>query len=190
MTPKRAVIARSAATKQSPSVGVPNDRHQAVAAADADRAAVLLARAVLSAAAADRRGDQLCRKRRYDPAVRAAADVRAGRAGKPRDLGQLLHPRAALSARLPEFARPRRAGDIAVPRDRLSDGVRDRARAGGMAAIAAVPGHAAVLDQLSDPRLCLDRVVAAERADQPAAARRRPDRGAVALAVQWLLGRA
>src|SRR5439155_17345932 len=87
-------------------------------------------------------------------------------------------------------ARARRAGDLAVPRDRLSGGVRDRPRAEGLAATAAVPGHAAVLDQLSDPRLRLDRAVAAERADQPAAPRRRRDRDTIALAVQRLLGRA
>jgi len=56
-----------------------------------------------------------------------------------------------------------RAGDCTVPGSRLPDRLCDRPLARQVAAAAAVPGHAAVLDQLSDPRLCVDRDPQTER---------------------------
>src|SRR5260370_183640 len=61
---------------------------------------------------------------------------------------------------------------------------------GGGASVGVFSGHPAVLDQLSDPGLCLDRAVAAERARQPAAPRRGARRGAGTVALQRVFGRA
>ena len=54
-----------------------------------------------------------------------------------------------------------------LPSDRLSDCLRHCPLARGAAAAAAVPRHAAVLDELSDPRLRLDRDPRAERVGEP-----------------------
>ena len=55
---------------------------------------------------------------------------------------------------------------------------------GELARAPAVSRGSAVLDQFSDPGLCLDRAAAAERADQPRAADGRADRAAGAAALQ------
>src|SRR5262249_7784197 len=121
---------------------------------------------------------------------RAAGRRQPGRLGEPRHAGQLPRTGRGLSVGLSEFARQRGAGDRAVPADRLPARLGDRPRAEPVAAAIAVPGDIAVLDRFSDPGLCLDRIIAAERADQPAIARIGADRDAVAALVQRLLSRA
>ena len=54
-----------------------------------------------------------------------------------------------------------------VPSDRLSDRLRHCPLATRAAAAAVVPRHAAVLDELSDPRLRLDRDPRAQRVGEP-----------------------
>jgi hypothetical protein len=60
----------------------------------------------------------------------------------------------------------------------------------GLAPAVAVSGRAAVLDELPDPGLRVDRDPAAERAAEPGTARGRVDPHAVAVAEQRLFGRA
>src|SRR5205085_11672150 len=98
------------------------------------------------------------------------------------DLGSGELPRAVLGLpqRLYELARSCGACDSTVPPDRLSRRVCDCAHARRVAAAPALSRDAAVLDELSDPRLCLDRDPAAERPRQPAAACGRSHRAAVA----------
>ena|ERR1700761_7174043 len=72
---------------------------------------------------------------------------------------------------------------------RVSDRSYDCARSRGLAPIAVVPCCVAVLDQLSDPGLRMDRDSAAERAAEPAVTRDRPNPGSPTVAEQRLFGR-
>ena len=136
-------------------------------AAGADRPALSLAGAVFSAAAVDRAEDQ--------PGARASSACRPTRRCSPND-GERLRMawdagefcadrrRRSLSARLSRLARQCGVGDIAVPSARLPDRLRDCPGRAGRGGSCFVSCHAAVLDELSDPRLCLDRHPEAERA--------------------------
>src|SRR5215467_5008640 len=87
--------------------------------------------------------------------------------------------RRSLSARLHQLAWQCDTGDGALSRSRLPDCLCDFPLQGGTAAVAAVSYHAAVLDQLSDPRLCLDRNPPAQRVAERGADRTGLDRKAI-----------
>src|SRR4051794_9796107 len=165
-----------------------------LAATGADRAAVFMAGGIFSGAAADRRRHQPDDERGCDPALRAADRFRcaggwARRREQP-DRRELPPARRGLPENLYALARLCRVDNDAVPADRVSDGAGDRACIRELARAVAVSGGAAVLDQLPDPGLCLDRLVAAERPDQSRAARSGADRSADPVALQFFFGAA
>src|SRR5258708_114709 len=131
-----------------------------MAAVGVDRAAVWLARGVLSAAARGGGGDQPGAKRRRDPALYVTRYARPERARKPGDARQLPADRGRF-ARLSQFADLCGDGDGAVPARWLSDRFRHRSRTEILAQPALVFGDPAVLDEPVDPSLCLDRDPAA-----------------------------
>src|SRR5713226_7515908 len=139
-------------------------------------APLCVARAVLSRAVPDRAQDQLGRDRDRRAALHAAPRSRRRRMEPPPDPRRLPVPvlRQPVSARLSQRHKIRGRVDARLPAARLSHGLRHRARAARLAWLAAAAGHPALLDQLPDPRLRLDRPAERQRRHQQPAARDGP----------------
>src|ERR1700722_12281355 len=190
MPSKTSVILRSAVRRVSKDAGCRRrDRLWRLAALVADCAAMSVALRVLPAAARGCGGNQPDPERRHDPALYTAVHPWPGRARKPCEPCQLLADRRGRSACLCEFADPRRAGNRAVSPGRLSDRLRHRPRAESLAQPAAVLCDLAVLDEPSDPRLCLDRDPSADRPPQPRTRWIGPHRSPDPADLQRFLGR-
>src|SRR6266851_1018989 len=139
-------------------------------------APLCVARAVLSRAVPDRAQDQLGRDRDRRAALHAAPRSRRRRMEPPHHPRQLPVPvlRQPVSARLSQRHKIRGRVDARLPAARLSHGLRHRARAARLAWLAAAAGHPALLDQLPDPRLRLDRPAERQRRHKQPAARDGP----------------
>src|SRR5262249_15919724 len=130
---------------------------------------VSLARVVVPDAATDRRQNQLSRKHDWYTALYAAVRRRRQR---PRDQSNIREfrvdrRRRPLPSRLSWLARQCAAGTRSLPPCRLPGRLRHRPLATTASAAAAVPRHAAVLDQPFDTRLRLDRDSRAKRVAEP-----------------------
>ena len=96
--------------------------------------------------------------------------------------------RMALSLDLPQLSAHRRNRHRARTVDRLSRCLRHNPNETGVADRTHLPGHPAILDELSDQNLCLDRAPQPGRTDQFEPAKARRDRVAAAAPLQRVRG--